>query len=68
MKMVVEVEGFPKPEITWYLDGLPVRNDIHHRVVEDGGVIGLDILSCSATFLIHFYCLRGPSFSISCGL
>ena len=41
--MVVEVEGFPKPEITWYLDGLPVRNDIHHRVVEDGGVIGLDI-------------------------
>lgn len=40
---MVHVNGFPKPEITWYLDGLPVRNDLHHRVIEDEDVNVLHI-------------------------
>lgn len=41
--MSVTVEGFPKPEITWYLDGLPVRNDYNHRVVWDENRVALQI-------------------------
>ena len=39
-ELSVRVEGFPKPEVTWYLDGLPVRNDFSHRVTwEEDNVI-----------------------------
>ena len=44
-KMSVKVEGFPKPEITWYLDDLPVRNDIQHHIVEEDNTIVLHISS-----------------------
>lgn len=42
-KLSVAVKGFPKPEILWYLDGLPVRNDMHHRITEDDQEISLNI-------------------------
>ena len=42
-ELSVSVVGFPKPEVTWYLDGLPVRNDINHRVVWDGDNVSLNI-------------------------
>ena len=42
-KLIVQVNGFPKPEVTWYLDGLPVRNDIHHRIIEENDNVILSI-------------------------
>lgn len=43
-KLSVQVSGYPKPEVVWYLDGLPVRNDIHHRIVEEDDKVELHIL------------------------
>lgn len=42
-EMSVTVSGFPKPEVTWYLDGLPVRDDINHRVVWNEDRVALQI-------------------------
>lgn len=42
-ELSVRLEGFPKPEVTWYLDGLPVRNDISHRVMWEGDQVILKI-------------------------
>ena len=43
MILSVTVSGFPKPEVTWFLDGLPVRNDMHHRITESGQEVTLTI-------------------------
>lgn len=44
-EMSVTVDGFPKPEITWYLDGLPVRNDYNHRISWNENRVALQISS-----------------------
>ncbi|XP_060064415.1 titin-like, partial [Ylistrum balloti] len=42
------VSGRPAPELTWYRDGQPVRNDMNHKtVVNEDGVNSLIILSAS---------------------
>ena len=43
-ELSVHVVGVPKPEVTWYLDGLPVRNDISHQVVWEGDQVSLKIV------------------------
>ena len=39
----VKIAGYPKPEVKWYLDGLPVRNDINHCVTQKDDVVMLKI-------------------------
>ncbi|KAA0704500.1 Obscurin [Triplophysa tibetana] len=35
VKLACKVTGVPKPQVTWYKDGRPVKADPHHIIIED---------------------------------
>lgn len=43
IKFEVIAQGIPKPEAIWTLNGKPLKNDDHYKIVEDGLKYNLSI-------------------------
>lgn len=40
-----DVTGNPAPSVSWLKDGLPLYNDLHHQILEDGKLLEVRVVT-----------------------